>query len=428
MASFGFSVGDFITGIQLGYKIIGALRDSGGSISHWKKLEAHLAKFQQAIETAKARYNEKLGGPDLDDKTERVLKEIVDALGDCGNVTERFLEEMEPYRRVFEDREHGDKSLGVGRRAKRAMRKTTFVFEKPAAVGAFQEALGSALRVYELKKDELEEIRQERDEEHQSKLLSVIREGHERDNEQLATLARVDANTSEMIQGLESSAQKTALWTKEQREFQKLMKLAMENIIQFLRVDQPSDRCDESTQEASISIRRRSATRMPANTAESAVAQIAILLPVALVLATFAELIHLLQHQLPRTIKHNWETWSAMSRSVLIYDATGRKLVFQIQICSSITQLHDMLEISFRNRAGYRRVKQRRYLLFDAHSESTINSDDDYAVTMAASREITMSIELDYSPSISAGTEFSETESRRQICPQCKTLNMVKDG
>lgn len=372
MTSFGFSVRDFINGIQLGYSIVAALRDSGGSVSNWKKIESDLEKFKQAIETARTRYTKKLGSTDLDDSTERVLREIIDALGDCGRVTERFFEEMEPYRRAFEDRNVTDKSLGVGSMAKRAIRKTSFVFEKPAAMGALQEELSSALRVYDLKKGELEEIRRERDGRHQSNIFSllqsnstVLRQEHERNGQVFATLARAETNTSELLQELQSSARANALSTKEQWEFHEMMKHAIEHIMQYALINQQPERVDSDTQGS-------------CSTEESttALVQTVFLLPVALVMASFAHLIHLIQHQLPRTIKHDWETWSAMSRTVLIYDAIRRKLVFQLQICSSIVQLHDMIEISFRNSAGYQRVKQRRYLLFDGQTDTTIESDD----------------------------------------------------
>ncbi|KAK5746947.1 hypothetical protein LTR17_000578 [Elasticomyces elasticus] len=88
MAAFGFSVGDFVTGIQLLYDIIQCLEDSAGSQAQYRGVALTLSSLRLALRKAKD------CGSDVDDRTA-----IGSVVKDCETTLKRFESKLQKYER-----------------------------------------------------------------------------------------------------------------------------------------------------------------------------------------------------------------------------------------------------------------------------------------------------------------------------------------
>jgi hypothetical protein len=104
MASFGFSVGDFITCLSLVRQITQALRDSTGSVADYKSFLQTLNSLNLTFTTSEFIYlqwQNDVGDPKYSSNTQAMVNGILFERQQCKILMERFLKASEPYSDAF---------------------------------------------------------------------------------------------------------------------------------------------------------------------------------------------------------------------------------------------------------------------------------------------------------------------------------------
>lgn len=86
---FGFSVGDFIAGIELVHTVIGALRESGDSSTEYQELISQLYTLETALQRVKQ--------VELDDIQHSEAVALRQAASQCQRTIDGFLEKITKY-------------------------------------------------------------------------------------------------------------------------------------------------------------------------------------------------------------------------------------------------------------------------------------------------------------------------------------------
>lgn len=436
--SFGFSVGDFLAGLKLGWTIVGALKDSGGSAEKWQKLDDDLKKFRDSVGKAKDIYEKGVdfGLSELDENGRDMVEGIKESLRMCHEAAEGCLGILEPYRCVFEWRRSG-----LEAKAKRAFAKTKYAFVEPEALKGFRQALDNGLSMYNVKSLELANylMRQtyastrniSRDQQAFKVLIQALH------TEQMRVLETINAERGQqqrlMVHMKRVQNEHTSLVLRSE-ETQAVLARKMDDVATKIasaaertsglphkalsgqeRLSKPSETV--KTGGASADVENRTLVRRTAIHFEPYL--MALFLPLAFAFTAAAKLLQFTKH-LPKSITFTWQAWSVLSSSILVEDATGRKLFFQLNICGSLAQLRGLLEVSFRNRPGHGKVRDERYSILDGDSEYEIESEQQYALALSPGKILYMSIEVEVSEDF--GLEGGDT------CPICSTISFRGRG
>jgi hypothetical protein len=100
MASFGFSVGDFITCLSLVREITQALRDSTGSVADYKSFLQTLNSLNLTFTTSELIYlqcQNDVGDPKHSSNAQAMVNGMLFERQQCKILMERFLKASEPY-------------------------------------------------------------------------------------------------------------------------------------------------------------------------------------------------------------------------------------------------------------------------------------------------------------------------------------------
>jgi Fungal N-terminal domain of STAND proteins len=127
-AGFGFSVGDFISGIQLVRNLIKALKDSAGSSKEYLELIAELWSLESALVQVKAAYGE------VQAPAQRVA--LGQAVQTCQQCIDDFLKSISKYHHHLNI--HGTKST-----IRDGFRKIQWHLTKPKEIGAFHTSIAA---------------------------------------------------------------------------------------------------------------------------------------------------------------------------------------------------------------------------------------------------------------------------------------------
>jgi hypothetical protein len=125
MASFGFSVGDFITCLSLVREITQALRDSTGSVADYKSFLQTLNSLNQSFTTSELIYlqwQNDVRDPKYSSNAQAMINGMLFERQQCKILMERFLKASEPYSDAFLKRHE--------RAVVRGWRKATWLSQK----------------------------------------------------------------------------------------------------------------------------------------------------------------------------------------------------------------------------------------------------------------------------------------------------------
>lgn len=127
-SAFGFSAGDFISGINLVQHIVRALNDSKGSSKEYLQVIAELRSIESALLQIKSQQESIV-------KVEQ-KQALSQAVQECDNSMKNFLESLTQY--------HGHLStVGSGNRCKDALRKVQWRLCKADELASFRSCLSS---------------------------------------------------------------------------------------------------------------------------------------------------------------------------------------------------------------------------------------------------------------------------------------------
>lgn len=145
MATFGFSVGDFITCLNLIREVYQALCDSKGSSSEYQSLFHTLVSLNQTLpysELIYLQWDTQAAGSAHKKHATAMINGIVFGRQKCKQLMESFLKSSQPYTDAF--------VKGRGSAVIRNWRKVTWLFQKEE-VNKFEKELQrhlQALRIY----------------------------------------------------------------------------------------------------------------------------------------------------------------------------------------------------------------------------------------------------------------------------------------
>jgi len=125
MASFGFSVGDFITCLSLVRQITQALRDSTGSVADYKSFLQTLNSLNQTFTTSELIYlqwQNDVGDPRYSSNAQAMVNGMLFERQQCKILMDRFLKASEPYSDAFLKRRENT--------VVRGWRKVTWLYQK----------------------------------------------------------------------------------------------------------------------------------------------------------------------------------------------------------------------------------------------------------------------------------------------------------
>jgi hypothetical protein len=145
MASFGFSVGDFVTCLNLIREVAQALNDSRGSASEYKSLFQTLVSLNQTLASSELIYlqwDTQAASPTYKKHATAMINGILFERQKCKELLERFLKSSQPYTDAF--------IIERGRAVVRNWRKVTWLLQKEE-VNKLERELQrhlQALRIY----------------------------------------------------------------------------------------------------------------------------------------------------------------------------------------------------------------------------------------------------------------------------------------
>jgi hypothetical protein len=145
MASFGFSVGDFVTCLNLIREVAQALSDSRGSASEYKSLFETLVTLNQTLAASELIYlqwDTEATSPTYKQHATAMINGILFERQKCKELLESFLKSSQPYTNAFVKER--------GRAIVRNWRKVTWLFQKED-VNVLERKLQrhlQALRIY----------------------------------------------------------------------------------------------------------------------------------------------------------------------------------------------------------------------------------------------------------------------------------------
>jgi hypothetical protein len=125
MASFGFSVGDFITCLSLIRQVTQALKDSTGSVADYKSFLQTLQSLNQTFTTSELIYlhlQDRAAGTKYESNTQAMINGLLYERQQCKGLMESFLKNSTQYTDAF-----------LRRREKaivRGWRKVTWLYQK----------------------------------------------------------------------------------------------------------------------------------------------------------------------------------------------------------------------------------------------------------------------------------------------------------
>jgi hypothetical protein len=125
MASFGFSIGDFITCLSLIRQVSQALKDSSGSVADYKSFLQTLSSLNQTLTTSELIYlqwQSQTSGPAFQPNTQAMVNGILFERQQCRSLMERFLKASAPYTDAFLSRRQNAMVRG--------WRKVTWLYQK----------------------------------------------------------------------------------------------------------------------------------------------------------------------------------------------------------------------------------------------------------------------------------------------------------
>jgi hypothetical protein len=125
MACFGFSVGDFVTCLNLIHEVAQALSDSRGSASEYKSLFGTLVSLNQALAASELIYlqwDTQDASPICKQHATAMINGILFERQKCKELLESFLKSSQPYTDAF--------VKARGRSIVRNWRKVTWLFKK----------------------------------------------------------------------------------------------------------------------------------------------------------------------------------------------------------------------------------------------------------------------------------------------------------
>ena len=132
-AGFGFSVGDFITGIQLVRDVITSLQASGGSSSEYQALAMELFSLERALLEVKALKS-------LDSQPEK-LEALKCAASQCQHTIDRFMTKIQKFQSSLT-------AQGSGSRWRDGLRKIQWAMCKKEDIATFKaEISGHAVAI-----------------------------------------------------------------------------------------------------------------------------------------------------------------------------------------------------------------------------------------------------------------------------------------
>lgn len=380
-------MGDVIAVTRLGYSIVSALKDSGGSVEQWRKLDTNINRFSEAISKAHGLYSTCVSLGELDAVATTIIQDMIEALKICSSSVDDFRAEMEPYKAAFE----GAAQAGKSGRAMTEITKLKFVFDKLKAVEAFGNALENGIRLYKLHASRLESylLQQAVGETRkisrgQNQLMEIITAIRAERNEVTKTLFEGRNQQAQILQKVEHIADELVQL---RQSVQMLLPQMLATMTEALERSQRN--LTQKTTPSPNTKEAISRTTFREHTSVSAT----VLIPFALALAFLARLHEFLRAHLPRKIKHTWETWSTLSNSIMLKDATGQDLIFQIPMCNTLEDLHSLLDIRFRRHPGYKFISSRRYKIFADDTKQDILSEKRYSAILSPGRRLTMSVE-----------------------------------
>jgi hypothetical protein len=149
MASFGFSVGDFITCLSLVRQITQALRGSTGSVADYKSFLQTLNSLNQTFTTSELIYlqwQNDVGDPKYSSSAQAMVNGMLFERQQCKILMERFLKASEPYTDAFLKRRE--------RAVVRGWRKITWLSQKEE-IGKLERDLQGHMRAMQIYADAL---------------------------------------------------------------------------------------------------------------------------------------------------------------------------------------------------------------------------------------------------------------------------------
>jgi hypothetical protein len=149
MASFGFSVGDFITCLSLVRQITQALRGSTGSVADYKSFLQTLNSLNQTFTTSELIYlqwQNDAGDPAYSSNAQAMVNGMLFERQQCKLLMERFLKASEPYSDAFLKR--------LERAIVRCWRKVTWLSQKEE-IGKLERDLQGHMRAMQIYADAL---------------------------------------------------------------------------------------------------------------------------------------------------------------------------------------------------------------------------------------------------------------------------------
>jgi hypothetical protein len=145
MASFGFSVGDFVTCLNLIREVAQALNGSRGSASEYKSLFQTLVSLNQTLAASELIYlqwDTQVAGPAYKKNASAMINGILFERQKCKELLESFLKTSQPYTDAF--------IWERGKAVVRNWRKVTWLFQREEVKKLERELQRhlQALRIY----------------------------------------------------------------------------------------------------------------------------------------------------------------------------------------------------------------------------------------------------------------------------------------
>jgi hypothetical protein len=149
MASFGFSVGDFIACLSLVRQITQALGDSTGSVADYKSFLQTLNSLNLTFTTSELIYlqwQNDVGDPKYSRNAQAMVNGMLFERQQCKILMERFLKASEPYSDAFLKRRENA--------VVRGWRKVTWLYQKEE-IGKLERDLQGHMRAMQIYADAL---------------------------------------------------------------------------------------------------------------------------------------------------------------------------------------------------------------------------------------------------------------------------------
>ncbi|RPA80551.1 hypothetical protein BJ508DRAFT_415356 [Ascobolus immersus RN42] len=396
-------IGDFIALGKAVQETVRKFREGKASVDRFHRLDDGLARLERSLISCRDSNN----GIDLSSHGRVVRNGVTDmnsALESCECAIGRFRKEMQEYRTI------------VFAKEKKGLKKVKDMFASSGKWINFGRDLRSALARFE-QELQLNMVSYELISKRVDRLVTAKR--WRRDTVQLDGVSNKLAKFSIDIGKLMNMME--ALVAEQQRMGRMLKRSSMETGVVYVTLT--NEEASEEEQEFARMLNALASEGMKAFRKNSD----AVLIPLLAMLVVVVRYLKLCLRVIPHEIGYPWDNDSGYSMSITILDPLGGTIPVPQELCDSLLRLHGTIEVYFRGKKGYGKVKRGEYCLArtdNLEGCKRILTETDLILARRPGSRLLMYMKVEAGKR-KASTIQSVLAEDIQICPQCETINYI---